>query len=171
MFDALARLAARRPSAGAGNPIADAAALPQAAFERGLVHLSAGRADEALVAFGEALEGGVTGEERARVQNKRGVALVTLERWPDACAAFEAALQARPGFAPALVNLGNLFLEEGRTAEAIALYERALEADPEYAPAYFNFGIACKRSGRRAEAVRHFRTATRLEARGARFRR
>jgi tetratricopeptide (TPR) repeat protein len=168
MFDALARLAARLPASGAG---ARAAEQPQPAFERGLAELSAGRPDEALAAFGEALEACAAGEERARIENKRGVALVALRRLAHAREAFEAALAARPGCAPALVNLGNLLLEEGRTAEAIEFYERALAADADYAPAYFNFGIACKRSGRRAEAVRHFRTATRLEARADRSKR
>jgi tetratricopeptide (TPR) repeat protein len=166
MFDVLARLAARRP--WAGGKARELGAAPQGDYGRGLAALSAGRPDEALAAFCAALEGAAAGEERARIRNKCGVALVALRRFAEAREAFEAALEARATFAPALVNLGNLSLEEGRTSEAIARYERAIAADPEYAPAYLNFGIACKRSGRRAEAVRHFRTAARLEARGDR---
>jgi tetratricopeptide (TPR) repeat protein len=170
MFDVLARLAARRPRA---------AVLPAqeepGAYGRGLAALSAGRHEDALAAFEAAREGAApgpegtpAGRERARIENKRGVALVALRRVAEAREAFLAALEARAAFAPPLVNLGNLSLEEGRTAEAIAYYERAIAADPEYAPAYLHFGIACKRSGRRAEAVRHFRTAARLQARGDR---
>lgn len=163
MFDVLARLAARRPPGGGKAALPGEPAGP---YGRGLAALAAGCAEEALGAFATALEAASGEEERARILNKRGVALVALARTPQAREAFEAALAARPRFAPALVNLGNLLLEEGRTPEAIVFYERAVAADPEYAPAYLNFGIACKRSDRRAEAVRHFRTAARLEARG-----
>ncbi len=165
MFDVLARLAARRPQ---GAKTARPPEGDPSEYERGLAALTAGRADEALAAFEAALERAPGGDERARIQNKRGVALVALARPAQARAAFNEALEARAAFAPALVNLGNLSLEEGLTAEAIGLYERAIAADPDYAPAYFNCGIACKRSGLRAQAVRHFRTAVRLEARGDR---
>ena len=163
MFDVLARLAARRPRAAAFP-----AQEEPGAYGRGLAALSAGRHEDALAAFDAALEGAPAGRERARIENKRGVALVALRRVAEAREAFLAALEAHAAFAPPMVNLGNLSLEEGLTAEAIAYYERAIAVDADYAPAYRHFGIACKRSGRRAEAVRHFRTAARLEARGDR---
>src|ERR1700693_3903951 len=80
-----------------------------------------------------------------------------------------AALDAR--YAPALFNLGNLSLEDGRIDEAIEYYQAALRADDQYSGAHRNMGIACKRIGRHADAVRHLRIATRLEIRQAMKRR
>jgi tetratricopeptide (TPR) repeat protein len=166
MFDVLARLAARRGGARGSDPARPAEAPDH--FGRGLGALSDGRPGDALAAFEAALLEAADDVERARIHNKRGVAFVAQGHAARAREAFQAALEARPAFAPALVNLGNLALEEGSPADAIGFYERAILADPEYGTAYFNLGIACKRSGRRAEAVRHFRTAMRLEVRAGR---
>ncbi|HEY6449235.1 MAG TPA: tetratricopeptide repeat protein [Candidatus Cybelea sp.] len=104
-------------------------------------------------------------EERAFLLNKRGVARMGLKLPELARADFEASLKAHPGYPPALTNLGNMLLEEGRLEAAIANYETAIAADPDYAIAYLNLGVACKRAGRFGEAVRALRHAQRLERR------
>lgn len=105
--------------------------------------------------------------ERAFLLNKRGVARIGLERRELAQADFEAALEIKPAYAPALANLGNLLLEEGKVDAAIARYESAIRADREYAIAYLNLSVAYKRTGRIAEAVRALRQAQRLEQRAS----
>lgn len=105
--------------------------------------------------------------ERAAVHNKRGVALVSMNRKPEALIDFCAALELRPTFAAALVNIGNVYLEEGNIQEAVVRYLAAVRADEAYALAHFNLGAAYKQLGRHAEAVRELRTAARLEARAA----
>ncbi|MGA9944725.1 MAG: tetratricopeptide repeat protein [Candidatus Cybelea sp.] len=105
------------------------------------------------------------GKERAFLLNKRGVARVGLQAQELARADFAAALEASPGHAPALTNLGNMLLEEGQVDAAIASYEHAIAGDREYANAYLNLGVAYKRAGRIAEAVRAIRDALRLEQR------
>ena len=117
-------------------------------------------AEEALTAL---LDGEDAAERRAFILNKRGVARIALERREHAAADFDAALDARPAYAPALTNLGNLLLEAGDAPAAIARYEAAIAADPEYAVAHLNLGVAYKRVGRIAEGVRAWRTAQRLK--------
>jgi lipoprotein NlpI len=119
-------------------------------------------------AFSELLARDMGGsKERAFLLNKRGVARIGLERRELARADFAAALDAVPGYAPALTNLGNLLLEQGDIDAAIARYEGAIAADHAYAVAYLNLGVAYKRAGRLADAVRALRAAQRLERRSA----
>ncbi len=127
-------------------------------FERGVVELDAGRHEEALRHLAAA-------EPGPAADNKRGVALVSLGRRADALTAFCAALAADERYAPALVNLGNLLLEEGATLDAIDYYRAAITYDGTYPLAHRNLGLALKRAGRRAEGVRALRAAARLESR------
>ena len=138
---------------------------PQNAYERAVAALERGEFEEALRALEPALAETGSGVTRANVENKRGVALVGLARREEALASFCSALEADEKHAPALVNLGNLLLEDGHLEDAVDYYEAALRADPHYAVAYQNLGVACKRLGRRAESVRNLRVAARLESR------
>lgn len=106
---------------------------------------------------------GATRAERAFLFNKRGVARAALARPQEARDDFTGALECVAGFAPALTNLGNLAIEEGRLEEAIARYEAAIASDADYAVAHFNLGVAFKRAGRVDDAVRALRRAQRLE--------
>ncbi len=103
--------------------------------------------------------------ERAFFYNKRGVARVGLLQLESARSDFLAALEIRPAYAPALVNLGNLALERGETDAAISQYEAAIRADDTYAVAHLNLGVAYKRAGRIADSVRALRKAQALERR------
>ncbi|HEV3157815.1 MAG TPA: tetratricopeptide repeat protein [Candidatus Baltobacteraceae bacterium] len=133
------------------------------AFQRGERALAQRRLDDALTAFSCALNEAKSLGERARALNKRGVAMIGLQRRSEAEEAFRAALELLPAHAPSLVNLGNLALEEGRIEVALARYDEAIKAAGDYAPAYHNKAAALKQAGRIAEAVRARRTATRLE--------
>jgi lipoprotein NlpI len=110
-------------------------------------------------------EQSLAARERAFLLNKRGVARVGLEVREPARDDFIAALEAYPAFAPALTNLGNLSLEDGKVEAAIEFYQRAIAGDRDYAIAYLNLGVAFKRAGRIAEGVRALREAHRLERR------
>jgi len=116
---------------------------------------------EFKAALGEARDDG----GRAAVYNKQGVALVALGRRDEALASFCGALSLNERCAPALVNIGNLLLEDGHVADAIDYYEAAISADERYHVAYANLGVALKRVGRPADAVRALRSAARLEVR------
>jgi tetratricopeptide (TPR) repeat protein len=103
--------------------------------------------------------------ERAFLLNKRGVARIGLDLRELARTDFGDALESLPGYAPALTNLGNLFLEDGDVRGAIAQYERAIANDRDYPVAYLNLAVAYKRQGRIADSVRALRDAQRLERR------
>jgi tetratricopeptide (TPR) repeat protein len=133
-------------------------ALASAALERG--DLAA-----ALALAQTAVDEAKSAAARAAAHNKRGVVLVRSEDREGATLAFLAALEAEPGHVPAIVNVGNLLLESGMTADAVEHYEAALRLDDRYAPAYQNLGVALRRQGRRAESVRALRTAGRLAGR------
>ncbi|HZZ64838.1 MAG TPA: tetratricopeptide repeat protein [Candidatus Baltobacteraceae bacterium] len=135
-------------------------------FELAQRDIAQRRYEDALIRLEElAAQGDLPGEQRAAIVNKRGVALVHLERWDQARAAFEEALEYSPAFAPALVNLGNLQLESGEVEGAVRFYERAVRSDDDYAAAHHNLGVAYKRLGRTSEAVRELRRAHKLEGR------
>jgi tetratricopeptide (TPR) repeat protein len=123
-------------------------------------------AEAALSALLAAESRGVA--ERAFLLNKRGVARIGLQRRELAVQDFEAALEARPAYVPALTNVGNLLFDAGDVQGAIAHYERAIALDSEYAVAHLNLGAAYKRAGRIADAVRALRQAERLERRAKR---
>lgn len=154
MFDARRLFAAlRRP------------APPQTPYALGQIALDAGRPQEALVAFAAAASCAPSAPARALAHNKCGVAAIALGRPGDALDAFETALACDERCAPALVNLGNLLLEDGDALDAIDYYRAALRYDEKYALAQRNLGIALKALGERSAAVRALRTAARLEGR------
>lgn len=72
-------------------------------------------------------------------------------------AAFERAIQVRPGALPAYELLGNLYLELNDAEQARATYERGLERAPDAKPSaglYVNLGRAYRLMKQPAEAVR-----------------
>lgn len=139
---------------------------PASALELALRSMRLGQYDDALAKFNALLGSGtLTDEERLFIENKRGVALVNLARREEAQIVFESILQAEPGYAPALVNLGNMDLEAGNLEQAVAKYESAVRFDDFYAMAHFNLGVAYKRLGRTGDAVREFKRAQSLEGR------
>ncbi len=152
-FDPRAWFARFRPHAPAGD------------YERAVADLERGRSAAALAALEGALAAATDDAARARVHNKRGVALVGLGRRDEALDAFCRALEYDEACAPALVNLGNLFLEDGHVADAIDYYKAALRLDERSALAHENLAAAYKRLGDRVAAVREMRAAGKLAGR------
>lgn len=142
-----------------------APASPPGPLERAARALRRGDLDQAERCLDEALAAAADDRERAVVHNKR--ALVALARGDRAAArtAVEAALAAHEACVPAIVNAGNLLLEDGDLAGAIARFERAIRLDPDFPEAHHNLGVAYRRAGRRSDAVRELRRATGLERR------
>ena len=67
--------------------------------------------------------------------------LLTLEgRTPDAIAAFEGAIAAKPDLVPAKFNLAVLLEERGESKRAVALYEEVIEQASDHFQAQFNLG-------------------------------
>ncbi|MEO9264396.1 MAG: hypothetical protein ABI282_09890 [Candidatus Baltobacteraceae bacterium] len=142
-----------------------ASSQPPDPCERALRALKRGELESAEAQFTALLTEGVPALQRAFLLNKRGAARARLGNRDMARADFEAALEVVPNYAPSLVNVGNLALEDGLTGEAVKRYESAIVADARYAAAYFNLSVAYKRQERFGEAVSALRTAQKLEAR------
>jgi tetratricopeptide (TPR) repeat protein len=142
-----------------------APASPPGALERGARALRRGAFDEAERCFDEAFASAGDDRERALVHNKR--ALLALARGDRAAAraAVDQALRTHAACVPAIVNAGNLLLEDGDLDAAVARFELAIRIDPDYPEAHHNLGVAYRRAGRRSDAVRELRRATGLERR------
>ncbi len=80
-----------------------------------------------------------------------------------AISAYEKAIEADPGHAGSLVNLGTIHfhLEDWRRAEEC--YNRAIESSPDYALAHFNLGNLRDEVGNRKGALECYLTAMRLD--------
>lgn len=91
-----------------------------------------GRPDEALVAYGRALE--IDPQLTDALFNSANV-LLAAGRYPEATSAYERLLARAPGFFQARFNLGRLYERDGRLAEAGREY-RAFLRDAPAGPAY-----------------------------------
>jgi tetratricopeptide (TPR) repeat protein len=67
--------------------------------------------------------------------------------------------QAYPQFAGPELNLGLIYLRDGRLPEAVAAFKAALERNPHSAVAGDELGIALRRSGKFAEAEAAYQAA------------
>ncbi|MDE2573195.1 MAG: tetratricopeptide repeat protein [bacterium] len=154
MFSTIAELWRNRRSGPAGP------------FEAGVAAIEAGRYREAVHLLTRALhESGRDAAVVAAILNKRGVALVHREERDQALADFRAALDSDPKCTAAIVNLGNLALEDGEVERAIEQYQAALRIDAECALAHHNLGAAYRQLGRRSESVQHLRAAEKIRSR------
>jgi tetratricopeptide (TPR) repeat protein len=77
-------------------------------------------------------------------------------------AAYEKALELRPGDARVLHALGQLYNREGAFAEAVITLRRSLAIEPNRPLAWVNLGVALVGDGRPQEALEAYREALRL---------
>ena len=123
-------------------------------FERGNRHYRAGRYEEAVAAYQQAIE---NGDERPELRYNMGTALLRLGRYDEAQQFLQAALEdVEPGLRQrTLYNLGNRFLEEGRASQddeqrnrlldaAVEAYKDALRLNPGDQDAKWNLELALR---------------------------
>lgn len=91
--------------------------------------------------------------ESEEILNNIGICHFRQGTLNEAVASYRAALKARPGYAPALVNLGRGLLRQAQEA-ALEAFRKALETDPENVAALVNMGHVQQQLGR-AAAARH----------------
>jgi len=103
--------------------------LADAWYNLGWLLKAAGRFEEALEAYAQALQAGVSGPEEVHL-NRAVIWSDHLRRDQDARRELERALEIAPDFAPALLNLGNLHEETGERDLAIDCYQRILARPP-----------------------------------------
>ncbi|HTS79409.1 MAG TPA: social motility TPR repeat lipoprotein Tgl [Myxococcaceae bacterium] len=128
-------------------------------YDLGINAQNAGDVRSALKEFEQALD---LDPDFAEAHNAIAVLLhLSFDKKDDAEKHYKRALEIRPAFSEAKVNLGNLYLDEGRLDEAIALYEQALN-DMLYATPYIaetNLGWAYFKKGNTAQALEHLKAA------------
>jgi len=131
----------------------------EAHYDLGINAQAAGDVRSALKEFEESLK---LDPDFAEAHNAIAVLLhLSFDRKDEAEKHYKQALETRPSFSEAKVNLGNLYLDEGRLDEAIALYEQALN-DMLYATPYIaeaNLGWAYFKKGNSTQALEHLRAS------------
>ncbi len=95
------------------------------------------------------------GRGSARTLNRLGAINARFGRYDAALAYFQQAIE-ESGYAPALVNLGNILYSEDRYAEAIDAYERALQESPDDRVALLQLTRASERAGRYNVAAQYY---------------
>lgn len=91
-----------------------------------------------------------------------GTVYLVQEKPTDAEKAYESALEARPAFTLALINLGRLRASQKRYDEALPLLTRAAETQPQSAEAHYLAGEAYLQIKKGSKAIPHLNEAARL---------
>ncbi|MDR3437976.1 tetratricopeptide repeat-containing glycosyltransferase family protein [Telmatospirillum sp.] len=99
----------------AGRPIAQGDAKSLRFFEQAVRHHEAGRLDQAVALYRQAIDGA---PREAELHYNLGLALAQMGRREDAVAAWRMALDIRPLYPKASNNLGKILAELGRLEEA-----------------------------------------------------
>ncbi len=132
------------------DPAPYAAASPGPRPSRGLDLLQAGRAEEAVAAFGRELAGR---PDDPSILNDLGVALMALRRDGEAVVGFARALLLRPDDAAAMGNLGTALRRLNRLPEAERVNRRALALQPAHLGAFNNLAATLHAQDRPHEAL------------------
>jgi tetratricopeptide (TPR) repeat protein len=128
-------------------------------YNLGVVLVQAGRLDEGIARFREALR---IDPNYPDVHIDLGNALNARGAADDALAEFATVVRLRPDYAEAHNAYGNLLRSRGRNADAIAQYREALRLDPTLASAHNELGNALTTDGRFADAMAEYVEAVRL---------
>lgn len=116
----------------------------QAEFALILTHLRRGEFDEAM-RIQQQLES--KQPDNPQTHNVKGGILMAKRDLPAARVAFERALQLRPDFLSAAVNLARIDLAENQRDQAFQRFERVIEANPRVTDAYLLLAELMMRSG------------------------
>jgi len=133
-------------------------------YQLGAEALKAGRREEALREFDEALK---VDERHVLAHLGRGLALQFLGRLPEAEHEYRRALEIDPQQPDAHNALGQLLAQTGRLGASLGEFDAAL-ADPTYRDAYLahcNKGQALDSLGRHDDGIAEFRTCLALAPR------
>jgi tetratricopeptide (TPR) repeat protein len=157
------------PSAGAvGFPDPESEALlataEGAAFHlrRGGEAMAAGRLEEAVTAYRQAVE---AAPESAEARRNLALALTRAGDPQAAVAELETALAQHPEDLLVRFDLGNALSAAGKTSEAIAELSGAVEQQPDFVPARFNLANDLIRAGRWGEARQQLEAVVELDPR------
>ena len=141
--------------------IAEDPANPALYSNLGDLYKDAGRQDEAMQLYRDALHNGV---RSAWLYSRLGYLYLQQGNKPDAIVYFERAAQANPSDYESLGDLATLYRETGKLAEAGQLCNFILQSGEEYAPAYNELGMISFQNGNLEEARGYFEKAAQLDS-------
>jgi len=101
-----------------------------------------------------------------RALTTKAVACAQSGMYLEAMNGFDAALNANPGYVPALAHRGSLWLSQGRFNEAIADLTAAVNLNPGVSDLYYGRGTAFAAMGKLDEAISDYGRAIRLNPKG-----
>lgn len=116
--------------------------------------------EAAIAALGEAID---LAPDQTEFLVIRGSILGRLRRFEEAEADFRRVLKLHPAHAPALHELGLLFLRKGLAAPAAEMFQRSLTLQPDRPAAYLHLGEALNRAGDLNGAVSALQRALQLD--------
>jgi tetratricopeptide (TPR) repeat protein len=132
---------------------------PVAHNNLGLALAEAGRADDAMLQYVEALR---LQPAYLIARNNLAVVLADEGRINDAMAQLSEALRQQPNDPVTHNNLGSLLAQQERWPEAIEQFLAALRLQPDYAMARLHLAEALARHGQTAQAIVQYRAALRV---------
>jgi tetratricopeptide (TPR) repeat protein len=100
----------------------------------------------------------------AKAAFEKGEAGLAAGKLDEAAAAYQDAIKATPGYAPALNGLGSVLFKQKKAPDAIAQFRAATEADPTFKLAWFNLGYAARKSSDFPVAAQAYEKYTALDA-------
>lgn len=118
-----------------------------------------GESDAAAREYAAALEGGGTSDAWFNA----GIAAMREKRTADAIIAFRRAVELRPTFPLAQLNLGALLTDAGQVEEAVDHLLAAQKLDPLTIAVYLNLGIALEKGGNEVDAIRAYERALQID--------
>lgn len=130
-----------------------------AQYNLGVVLVQAGRVDEGISRFREALRIDPTYPD---VHIDLGNALNARGAFDEAVAEFATVVRLRPDYAEARIAYGNLLRSRGRNSDAIVQYREAVRLNPALASAHNELGNALTSDGQFADAMAEYAQAVRL---------
>ncbi|MCH8524218.1 MAG: tetratricopeptide repeat protein, partial [Balneolales bacterium] len=127
----------------------------------GVAYALLGDHERCAEAMRNALDGGSTEPETFHTLS---VALYKLENYAEAESFAKQAIQMRPDFVKALLNLGLILQAQARLEEALQVYARANQLDPRNAVIAFNIALVYRNLGNFDKAIELFDIAAQMDA-------
>jgi tetratricopeptide (TPR) repeat protein len=135
-------------------------ALGEKDFKRGNELFSAGRYEEAVEAYQEAI---LKEPQEPIYLNNLGICFTRLEKYDQAIEIFQAMIKVRPESYSANRSLGELFGLQKRYAEALPYFAKASEVSPDDPEAFYNLGACLVNTQEYDRAAAAFLKATELK--------
>ncbi len=133
---------------------------PLAHLDLGLALAAAGRYEEAIPHYQQALQ---ARPDSLEAHYELGRALTLLGRFEEAIEHYRRAVEIDANYADAHINLGLALAGRGQFNEAIAQYETALQINPDNPRAHNNLGFLLTNLGQTGKAIAHYRQALELK--------